>query len=171
MFRPVDCNIGPPFEVGYGPNKWPSTPKDFRETSEVYIESVTSLGTNVIKAIALGLGIDEGFFTNRIDKCFWNLRIIGYEATNTTDRSSKEAGIGEHTGMRSTRSIFPSHLSSHWTDFGILTFLLPDSQTDSLQVLAKTGEWMPANPSLPLKCCIFHTPFYRNLVYWQALVI
>jgi isopenicillin N synthase-like dioxygenase len=72
MFRPVECNIGPPFDVGYGPNKWPSTPKDFRKISEKYIESVTSLGTNV------------------------------------------------------------------------------DSQTDSLQVLAKTGEWMPANP-IPVK--------------------
>jgi|SRR5450432_3555881 isopenicillin N synthase-like dioxygenase len=113
MFRPVDCNIGPPFDVGYGPNKWPSTPKDFREISEKYIESVTWLGTNVIKAIALGLDVDEALFTSRIDECFWNLRIIGYEAANSTNRSSKEAGIGEHTGMRFTLSICPSHLSSH----------------------------------------------------------
>jgi isopenicillin N synthase-like dioxygenase len=166
MLRLVDCNIGPPFEVGYGPNKWPSTPKDFQETSEAYIESVTSLGTNVMKAIALGLDIDEALFTSRIDKCCWNLRIIGY-ATNTTHRSSKESRIGEHTGMRSTRSICPSHLSSYWTVFGILTFLLSDSQTDALQVLAKTGEWVTANPipvSLPLKCCTLHPPYYRN--FW-----
>lgn len=32
------------------------------------------------------------------------------------------------------------------TDFGILTFLLTDSQKGSLQVLSKTGEWIPADP-------------------------
>jgi isopenicillin N synthase-like dioxygenase len=53
-------------------------PKGFRETSEKYIESVTSLGTNVIKAIELGLDVDQALFTSLIDKCFWNLRIIGY---------------------------------------------------------------------------------------------
>ena len=113
MFRPVDSNKAPPFDVGYGQNKWPLTPKDFRETSEEYIKSVTSLGTNVIKSIALGLDVDEALFTSRIDECFWNLRIIGYEATNSTNGSSKEAGIGEHTGMRSTRSPHPSHPSSY----------------------------------------------------------
>jgi isopenicillin N synthase-like dioxygenase len=113
MFRPVDSNKAPPFDVGYGQNKWPLTPKDFRETSEEYIKSVTSLGTNVIKAIALGLDVDEALFTSRIDECFWNLRIIGYEAMNSTNGRFKEAGIGEHTGMRSTRSPHPSHPSSH----------------------------------------------------------
>ncbi|KAH6710680.1 hypothetical protein BKA61DRAFT_658553 [Leptodontidium sp. MPI-SDFR-AT-0119] len=53
--------------------------------------------------------------------------ILGYKAAPKTENEAV-SGIGNHT------------------DFGILTFLLTDSQKDSLQVLSKTGEWVPADP-------------------------
>ena len=75
---------------------------------------------------ASGLDVDERIFLDRIDKAFWNLRILGYEGRDVKKKTP--AGIGEHT------------------DFGILTFLLTDSCKQSLQVLNKTGEWVWADP-------------------------
>lgn len=80
-----------------GPNKWPSTPANFKGLSEKYVEKVTSLGDSVMKALALGLGVDEEIFLSRVDKAFWNLRILGYEGRKSVKKEN--AGIGEHTGM------------------------------------------------------------------------
>lgn len=77
---------------------WPETPKDFRAVSETYINSVLSLATEVMKAISIGLEVDEMEFLNRIDKSFWNLRILGYEATSPKSVTSAVSGIGDHTG-------------------------------------------------------------------------
>ncbi|KAI1394638.1 oxoglutarate 3-dioxygenase [Hypoxylon fuscum] len=125
FYRPVEAT-GPPYITGMGPNKWPSTPPNLKELSETYVEKVTSLGNSVMKAIAMGLGVDDEIFLSRINKAFWNLRILGYEGRKS--KSKENAGIGQHT------------------DFGILTFLLTDSTKNSLQVLDKTGEWIWADP-------------------------
>lgn len=120
-----------------GPNQWPSTPPEFRSVAETYIEHVENLGNQVMKAIAIGLDVDESIFLNRINKAFWNLRILGYEGRKS--RSELAAGIGEHT------------------DFGILTFLLTDSTKKSLQVLSKTGEWIWADP-IEVRYTSFNAP-------------
>lgn len=100
IFRPVDTSQGPPYEVGHGENQWPATPKNFRDVAERYIEAATFLATEIVKAIAMALGVDETVFTSRIDKSFWNLRILGYGATNADEASTKISGIGEHTGKK-----------------------------------------------------------------------
>jgi hypothetical protein len=89
-----------------GPNKWPSVPADFRTVSESYIEQVESLGNSVMKAIAMGLDVDEELFLKRIDKAFWNLRILGYEGRKS--KNEGKAGIGEHTGMKANYIYKPS---------------------------------------------------------------
>jgi len=127
FFRPVETH-GPPYEVGFGENIWPKSPADFRSVSEKYIDSVVSLGMSVTRAIAMALEVPEEIFTTRIDKAFWNLRVLAYEGTDVKAGETKVAGIGQHT------------------DFGILTFLMSDNQKDSLQVLSKSGEWIPADP-------------------------
>ncbi|KAI9729230.1 MAG: hypothetical protein M1834_007022 [Cirrosporium novae-zelandiae] len=124
FYRPVE-NYGPPYETGMGVNQWPTTPTNFRSISEMYTDKMLSLGTAVVRAMALALGVDESALTSRIDQSFWNLRIIAYEGSMA---QGKVAGIGAHT------------------DFGILTFLLTDSEKGSLQVLSKGGEWIPADP-------------------------
>ena len=98
-----------------GPNKWPSTPADFKDLSETYVEKVTSLGNSVMKALAMGLGVDQEIFLSRVDEAFWNLRILGYEGRKSA--SKENAGIGEHTGMalgglaRKSRRFADTHLS------------------------------------------------------------
>lgn len=79
-----------------GENQWPSTPKDFRSTADEYIEKVESLGKSVMKAMALAMDVDDAIFSERVDKAFWNLRILGYEGRKS--KTPAQAGIGEHTG-------------------------------------------------------------------------
>ena len=99
-FRPVDNSAGPPYEVGFGENQWPQTPAEFRDVSEEYISAVLTLALEVVRAIAVALGVDESVFMSRVDKSFWNLRIIGYEATDENASGSKVSGIGEHSGKQ-----------------------------------------------------------------------
>ncbi|KAI1611909.1 oxoglutarate 3-dioxygenase [Exophiala viscosa] len=128
IFRPVDNSAGPPYEIGLGENQWPTVPKNFREVSERYVDGLLTLATQLMRVIAIGLGVDEQLFLSRIDKSFWNLRILGYKATDPEATTPSVSGIGEHT------------------DFGILTLLLTDPQKNSLQVWSKSGEWMAADP-------------------------
>jgi isopenicillin N synthase-like dioxygenase len=96
-----------------------------------------------MKAIAIGLGVDDDVFLSRVNKAFWNLRILGYEGRSL--KSSSNAGIGQHTGQYPIIPLITARISN-CLDFGILTFLLTDSTKQSLQVLDKTGEWLWADP-------------------------
>ena len=84
-----------------------------------------TLGKSVIEALALALGIDTRLLVSRIDKAFWQLRMICYPGLDEAGRGSVKAGIGEHT------------------DFGILTFLLTDATTHSLQAVSYTHLTLP----------------------------
>lgn len=50
------------------------------------------------RAIALALGVDEDIFVSRVDKSFWNLRVLGYEAVDENTAKERVSGIGQHTG-------------------------------------------------------------------------
>jgi len=98
MFRPIDTSKGPPYEIGLGENQWPSTPKDFRDVSEAYVDAMVSLGTKVMRAIALALGVEEIIFTSRTDQPFWNLRTVAYKARSPGTLDTSARGMGQHTG-------------------------------------------------------------------------
>jgi isopenicillin N synthase-like dioxygenase len=107
LFRPVK-DEGPPYETGRGQNKWPSTPSDFRAVSELYVVSIVALGASVMRALALVLDVDEKIFTERIDKAFWNLRVVAYPGI--VPGGEEVSGIGEHTG---TTAAALSHEIAH----------------------------------------------------------
>lgn len=46
----------------------------------------------------MALEVPEEIFTSRIDKAFWNLRVLAYEGTDVKAGETKVAGIGQHTG-------------------------------------------------------------------------
>lgn len=96
IFRPVK-STGPPYELGLGENLWPETPGDFRAIAEKYITDLVFLATEVGRALALALGVDEKIFTSRIKEPFWNLRVLWYPPRP----EGNIAGIGEHTGQLS----------------------------------------------------------------------
>ncbi|TKA80917.1 hypothetical protein B0A55_01659 [Friedmanniomyces simplex] len=125
FYRPV-AESSAPCTIGQGANQWPTKPEDFRPIAEAYVDRMEGLGKAVIEALALALGVDTSLLVSRIDKAFWQLRMICYGGQKS--QVPAKAGIGEHT------------------DFGILTFLLTDATKQSLQVRSKTGEWIYTDP-------------------------
>ncbi|KAK5703439.1 hypothetical protein LTR17_022123 [Elasticomyces elasticus] len=79
FYRPVeDCHE--PFGIGQGINQWPTKPDDFRLVVEAYTDQMEDLGKAVIGALALALGVDTNLFLSRVDKPFWQLRMVCYRA-------------------------------------------------------------------------------------------
>lgn len=110
FYRTVGTD-GPPYTIGMGENQWPSIPSALRPDAEVYINKLLSLGESVMRAMAIGLEVDEDIFLSRIDKSFWNLRILGYEGR--AEKKTMDAGIGAHTGIHHTSEYMTALLISH----------------------------------------------------------
>ncbi|RHZ83205.1 hypothetical protein Glove_99g375 [Diversispora epigaea] len=110
-----------------GQNQWPTYPTEFQQVFERYTEHMKELGSKVMSAIALGLGLEENYFEQFLDDSFWVMRVIGYPPLKSAE-STNRVGIscGEHT------------------DYGCLTFLNQDSTKGALQVQTKEGEWINA---------------------------
>ena len=93
LYRPVpESEL--PFKPIMGQNKWP--PGEFRKVYEAYIAKLLDLGQAVMRAMALGLGEDEGYFQEFVDQSFWVMRAIGYPPLEPVEDGG--LSCGEHTG-------------------------------------------------------------------------
>ncbi|KAJ1332906.1 hypothetical protein BSLG_008533 [Batrachochytrium salamandrivorans] len=110
-----------------GVNPVPARPANFGAIVDRYVLRMRSLGMATMQAMALGLGISEHYFDSSMDDSFWVMRMIGYPPLS---KETDNVGIscGEHT------------------DYGCLTILNTDETTGALQVKAKSGEWISADP-------------------------
>jgi isopenicillin N synthase-like dioxygenase len=109
----------------HGPNLFPSRIPLFRETVLEYIAAMTRLGHAVMEGIALSLGLNESYFSERYTSDPLILfRIFNYPPEPVSKQRSW--GVGEHT------------------DYGLVTILKQD-QTGGLQVRTNTG-WVEAEP-------------------------
>lgn len=119
-------------KLNSGPNFWPSSvpnPETFRTVSMDYYHAVSDLAADVLKAIALTLGTDEGFFDGFVKDSVATMRYLHYPPQPADSDENLSRGIGAHT------------------DFGAITLLLQD-EVDGLQVLdAPTGEWLDVSNS------------------------
>ncbi|AUT02085.1 iron oxidase [Nostoc sp. CENA543] len=108
----------------HGRNLFPSNIPEFRETVLEYIESMTQLGHILMAGIALSLGLDKSYFTERYTKD----PLILFRIFNYPPNSSSQSawGVGEHT------------------DYGVLTILKQDN-IGGLQIKSKSG-WIDAPP-------------------------
>ena len=110
-------------------NKWPAYPRGFAEAAEAYYLALETLSEKVLSLAALGLGIDENFFNDKIDRHITAIRINFYPEQ---DQAPAEGQLraGEHT------------------DYGLLTILNAEDKPGGLEVLTRTGVWVPvrANP-------------------------
>lgn len=116
-------------EYNCGPNLYPQAlGKPFEDTCMEYYYAARSLAQDVMKAIALGLGLDVSYFDDFCnDRPSSILRLIHYPPTPQT--SPLERGVGAHR------------------DFGCITILLQD-QVGGLQVQdEKTGKWIDVVPT------------------------
>ncbi len=111
----------------HGPNLFPKYPPELRETVLEYLAAMTQLGHQLMAGIALSLGLQEGYFTERYTGDPLILfRIFNYPPQSVMPEAAW--GVGEHT------------------DYGLLTILKQDD-SGGLQVKAH-GQWVDA-PSVP----------------------
>lgn len=113
-----------------GPNKYPEElekPDAFRETVDEYFAGMTGLANDILRILALTLGLDEDWFKDFTDTPMAILRLLHYPP-QAPDASELERGIGAHT------------------DFGGITILLQD-MVGGLQVWSKqTSKWVDVTP-------------------------
>ncbi|KAH6912844.1 hypothetical protein BKA70DRAFT_777135 [Coprinopsis sp. MPI-PUGE-AT-0042] len=116
----------------WGENQWPSTVAGFQEKYEVWVEKMKKLGMIVMRAMAIGLGMnkaEQDELLSRIDDSFWVMRVIGYPPLPN-----------DHDGFS---------CGAH-KDYGCLTFLYADPTPSALQVfLRRPGSKETDDSGLP----------------------
>lgn len=109
----------------HGANLFPAQVPELREVVLRYLAAMTSLGHALLRGIALGLSLDEGWFDRHLTADPLTLfRIFRYPPE--TGLADPNWGVAEHT------------------DYGLLTILLQD-RSGGLEVHARSG-WIDAPP-------------------------
>lgn len=108
-------------------NLWPEM-SGFRDTMLAYFDAVWTLGRKLHEAFATDLGIETGFFEDKLDRPLATLRLLHYPA-RPADVEQGQLGAGEHT------------------DYGCVTLLATDD-AGGLEVRTRDGQWLAA-PYIP----------------------
>ncbi|XGV96949.1 MAG: isopenicillin N synthase family dioxygenase [Leptolyngbya sp. BL-A-14] len=109
----------------HGANQWPNLP-GWREPLEAYFTLMLDLSTQLMRALALSLDLDEHYFDPMIDNSMSVLRLLHYPP-HPANAMEHQLGCGAHT------------------DWGSITILLQD-QVGGLEVRNANGEWIAAKP-------------------------
>ncbi|BGO98663.1 hypothetical protein NBRC10513v2_003057 [Rhodotorula toruloides] len=121
-----DYKEGPydsPFE-----NRWPEADlPDFKPFMNQFFEDCHKLHVEIMRALALAMGLGEGFFDDKVDQKAHNLRLLNYPSIE----KAKIEGGGNRAGSHS--------------DYGTVTLLFQDS-VGGLEVQDKQGNFVPARP-------------------------
>lgn len=116
------------------PNMWPSgdeAAKEFREQMMAFFETCKGLHMQVMRAIALGMGIEETWFDGFTDAGDNTLRLLHYPGVSKSifkrNDGQQQVRAGEHS------------------DYGSVTLLFQDSR-GGLQVRSPKGTFVNATP-------------------------
>lgn len=109
-----------------GPNQWPMKPDAFRPAMEAYFAEVAACGDALLRGVALGLGIDPGFFQPHYTKPLQRTQAV-YYPPQPEDLGPEQFGVAPHT------------------DFGCITLLVQDD-CGGLEVQNLAGDWVAAPP-------------------------
>lgn len=109
------------------PNLWPDLP-GFREVLTDYFGACHRIGLALHRAFASDLGVEHGYFEDKLDRPMATLRLLHYPPRPPVAEDG-QLGAGEHT------------------DYGCVTLLLTD-EVGGLQVRRRDGQWMAA-PYVP----------------------
>lgn len=104
------------------PNLWPEEIADFREKAYGLYTALDQLGSRVLSALALHIGLPEDYFADKTDSGNSILRPIHYPPITTPDIPNVRAGAHE--------------------DINLITLLVGASAA-GLEVLSRKGEWVP----------------------------
>jgi isopenicillin N synthase-like dioxygenase len=81
-----------------------------------------------MRAIALGLGLDEMFFEDKINEQYHNLRLLSYPAIKTSLlKEGGRARVGPHTGVSHSEHDNDVITTGRSVDFGTLTLVFQDN--------------------------------------------
>ncbi|MGA0585610.1 isopenicillin N synthase family dioxygenase [Dyella sp. KRB-257] len=104
------------------PNLWPTEVPDFKRYGYGLFEALDALGTRVLRALALHVGLPENYFEDKTDLGNSILRPIHYPPITRDDIPNVRAGAHE--------------------DINFIT-LLVGASAEGLEVLTREGEWLP----------------------------
>ena len=125
-------NIGPEAAADGKPrgpaNLWPAGDSGFRAAWLVYYAEMDRLSREMMHLFAAALDLDGDFFDRGFARHPSVLSAI-YYPDQPIAPAAGQLRAGAHT------------------DFGTLTILRPDNAPGGLQVMTKSGEWMPARPA------------------------
>jgi isopenicillin N synthase-like dioxygenase len=113
----------------FAANLWPERPAELRAVLTGYYRAMAELAHTLMRIFALGLGLDESFFDDKIDRHISRLRIRNYP-TQTTRPLVGQLRAGAHS------------------DYGSLTILATEDKPGGLQVCNATGSWVDV-PAIP----------------------
>ncbi|KAG6137389.1 hypothetical protein E4U38_000956 [Claviceps purpurea] len=116
------------------PNQWPDegdnvSLRGFRKDMVDFFRTCQALHVDVMRAIALGMGLEQDFFDQFINASDNNLRLLHYPGVKAKvfKLNPGQTRAGEHS------------------DYGSITLLFQDSQ-GGLQVKSPTGDFVDATP-------------------------
>jgi len=104
------------------PNLWPTEVEGFRDKGYALYGALDQLGSQVLSALALHIGLPEDWFADKIDSGNSILRPIHYPPITADDVPNERAGAHE--------------------DINLITLLVGASAA-GLEVRSKQGEWVP----------------------------
>ena len=103
-------------------NQWPAEIPEFKRVGYGLYQSLDALGSQVLSALALHIGLAENYFADKTDSGNSILRPIHYPPITTDDIPNVRAGAHE--------------------DINLIT-LLVGASAEGLEVLSRKGEWVP----------------------------
>lgn len=106
------------------PNVWPAEVPAFQANVTWLYERLDAMGARLLEAVAIYLGLDPAFFSNKVQEGNSVLRLLHYPAV-PFDGPNIRAGAHE--------------------DINVITLLL-GAEEAGLEVLEKDGSWLAINP-------------------------
>lgn len=107
------------------PNSWPTEIDGFRETFEALFQALDKSGGRILRAIALHIGLKEDYFDATVEDGNSILRLIHYPPVSEEAEGAIRAAAHE--------------------DINTITLLL-GAEEAGLELLSKSGEWIPVSP-------------------------
>ncbi len=114
-----------PIKQEYPDNIFPKEIEDFKEVSLEAYTKLEAAGKQILKAIAINLGLDENYFDDKVHNGNSILRPIHYFPIEDPDSVPADAVRAAEHG-----------------DINLIT-LLRGASADGLQVLRRDGKWIP----------------------------
>jgi isopenicillin N synthase-like dioxygenase len=104
-------------------NLWPEHPPGFAEAAAAYYAAMENLTVEMMRLAALGLGIPEHFFDDKIDRHITAMRLNHYPEQHASPAPG-QLRAGAHT------------------DYGLLTILNGENVPGGLQAQTRDGRWL-----------------------------